>query len=324
MSDEVLQERLESHCRGEFGAPKLSITSLARVPEGHSGFTYFVDFENGPHSRLVLRVPPPGAQPRGPADVCRQGRIMSALYARGLPVPKIVASSDNPANLDGRPFILMEAVDGLRAERAVAHADNIELARSAVEAMRDVHAVPAKEAGIGDEPVRTLEEEIERWRALMVRAPEELTSRAADLCRKLAGTMPAGGRHIGLVHGDFTYGNLLFSGSKVSAILDWEIAQLGDCLMDLGSLCVIAKRHDFPKDPNPSGAVRASVEWLIDEYGTSSGSVEWYIALSYYKYAAIVGYNTMLHRRGKRPDPIYDLMPETVVGLIDGALEILK
>ncbi|NKQ56177.1 phosphotransferase family protein [Amycolatopsis sp. K13G38] len=319
-----MRARLEDFCRLEFGAGDLKVTALNRIPEGHSGFTYFVDLECAPYPRLVLRLPPPGAQPKGPADVARQGRIMSALRARGLPVPAVPVICDDPQALDGRPFILMEAVDGVRADVAASREDNTELARAAVAAMKQLHAVPAEGTGIAGESVAGLPEELNRWSKLIDRAPQELTARADELRRSLAKTMPPGSPRAGLVHGDFTFGNLLFRGTEVAAVLDWEIAGLGEPLLDLGSLCVIAKRHDFPKDPNPSGAVRASVEWLIDEYGAASQPVEWFVALSYFKYAAIVGYNTMLHRRGKRPDPIYDLMPDTVIGLIDGALEILS
>ena len=68
---------------GQLGA---RVLSLEAVPEGHSGFTYFVKAESG---EFVLRIPPPGTRIAGPADVVRQGRIMSALHASGLPVPAI-------------------------------------------------------------------------------------------------------------------------------------------------------------------------------------------------------------------------------------------
>lgn len=323
VADETVKEKLEAFCRIEFGASDLNITRLERIPEGHSGFTYFVDLDTGPHPRMVLRLPPPGARPHGPADVARQGRIMTALHRRGLPVPEVHVISEDPDALDGRPFILMEAVDGVRADKAAADADNTELARATVAVMHDIHAVDPADTGIDAEPARSLTDELDRWSALIAKAPDELTKRAADLRVLLSRTVPAEVGPARLVHGDFTYGNLLYRGSAVAAVLDWEIAQLGNPLLDLGSLCVIAKRHDYPKDPNPSGAIHATVDWLIDAYGTAGGPVEWTVALSYYKYAAIVGYNTMLHRRGKRPDPIYDLMGDTVIGLIDGAIEIL-
>ena len=116
--------------------PEFRLKSVELIPEGHSGFTYFVDVEDaeGP-TRYVLRLPPPGARIAGPADVVRQGRIMSALHRAGLPVPAIpVMSSD--ILIDGRPFILMEAVDGTRIEKAGAENKAIDIATSAVDVLK--------------------------------------------------------------------------------------------------------------------------------------------------------------------------------------------
>src|SRR6266487_2437803 len=84
--------------------------SIARIPEGHSGFTYFV---TAGLDRFVLRLPPPGARIAATADVMRQGRIMKALHEAGLPTPAVpVICADRI--VDGRPFILMERVEGDR------------------------------------------------------------------------------------------------------------------------------------------------------------------------------------------------------------------
>src|SRR4030088_1075147 len=119
MSDRIKSD-LEAQCRAKLNRPELRAVAVDPIPEGHSGFTYFVtvDGDEGP-SRYVLRLPPPGARIAGPADVLRQGRIMTALHAAGLPTPAIPAMSADPV-VDGRPFILMEAVDGTRIEKSAA------------------------------------------------------------------------------------------------------------------------------------------------------------------------------------------------------------
>ena len=81
---EGIREDLEAQCRERLGRPRLHVTSVDPIPEGHSGFTYFVTIEDGDGpSRYVLRLPPPGARIAGPADVIRQGRIMAALHDAG-------------------------------------------------------------------------------------------------------------------------------------------------------------------------------------------------------------------------------------------------
>src|SRR5689334_7665420 len=144
------------------------VDSLEPIPEGHSGFTYFVDTERG---QFVLRVPPPGTRIAGPADVVRQGRIMAALHAAGLPTPAIAKMSSDPV-IDGRPYILMERDKGARIERAVGHEDPRALAASAVEVLKRLQELPVANTGIGDEEPVPLEVEMVRWAALMQRAPE--------------------------------------------------------------------------------------------------------------------------------------------------------
>lgn len=289
------------------------VRSVEPISTGHSGFTYFVDLEDG--AQFVLRLPPPGARIAGPADVVRQGRIMAALNAAGLPVPAVPAMSDQ-AVIDGRPFVLMEALDGARIEEASKHETPRDIVASAVAVMRQLHALPIEKSGIGDEEAVSLRAEMMRWAWLMQRAPEELTGRAGELGGLLADGVPEP-RAPAVVHGDFHYGNMLFRGSEVVALLDWEIAQIGQPLLDLGCLAVVAERHpgDWPE------VVTGEVLAL---YGVDASEMPWYLAMSMYKYAAIFGYNLMLHRRGKRPDPMYEQLTDTITGMIADGITILS
>lgn len=287
------------------------VDSLEPIPEGHSGFTYFVDTERG---QFVLRVPPPGTRIAGPADVVRQGRIMAALHAAGLPTPAIAKMSSDPV-IDGRPYILMERDKGARIERAVQQEDPRAIAASAVEVLKRLQALPLANTGIGEEEPVPLEVEMVRWAALMQRVPEELTGRAGELGGLLAAHVPAA-RQPTLVHGDYHYGNMLFTGPTVTAVLDWEIAQIGQPLLDLGALCVVAGHHpgEWPVLPRTE---------MLTLYGVDESEMRWYIAMTYYKYASIFGYNLMLHRKGRRPDPMYEGLTDTIVAMIGRGIETL-
>ncbi len=255
--------------------------------------------------------------------VVRQGRIMAALHTAGLPTPAIPAMSSDPV-VDGRPFILMEAVDGVRIERAAASNKALDITTSAVGVLKRLHALPLNQTGIGDEESVGLQSEMMRWAMLMQRAPEELTVRAGVLGGLLAVKLPVE-RAPTLVHGDYHYGNMLFRGSDVVAVLDWEIGQIGQPLLDVGCLFIAAIRRQYQRAGNPTGAIDVSVEDIYRLYGADPEEMRWYAAMSLYKYSSILGYNLMLHRRGKRPDPMYEgeVMTTTIVGMIDEGIQLL-
>ncbi len=310
-----MNEQIRADLETTLGA---QVQSLEAVPEGHSGFTYFVKTEGGEY---VLRIPPPGTRIAGPADVVRQGRIMAALHDAGLPAPAIRMMSID-AVIDGRPFILMERVDGDRIEPTAEREEPIKIAASAVETLKRLQALPLERTGISDEEPVDLRAEMMRWAMLMQRAPEELTSHAGELGGRLAAQVPEG-RAPTLVHGDYHYGNMLFRGHEVAAILDWEIAEIGQPLLDLGCLCIVAIRRQYQGAPNPGGAISVSMDELFDLYGVSAAEMRWYAAMSLYKYASIFGYNLMLHRKGRRPDPMYEGLTDTIVGMIDEGIALL-
>jgi aminoglycoside phosphotransferase (APT) family kinase protein len=295
------------------------VRSVEPIPEGHSGFTYFVSAEDGEY---VLRLPPPGARIAATADVMRQGRIMAALHDAGLPTPAVPVICSDPV-VDGRPFVLMERISGERIETTATHERPHDIARHAVDVLKRMQALALDQTGIGDEEPVPLQVEMMRWAMLMQRAPEELTTRAGELGGLLAAQVPVERRPT-LVHGDYHYGNMLFHGSDLVAVLDWEIAEIGQPLLDLGCLCIVAVRRQYQGAPNPGGAIDVSMEELFDIYGVKASEMRWYAALSLYKYASIFGYNLMLHRRGKRPDPMYEGLTDTITGMIEEGIAVFE
>ena len=312
-----MSERIRADLEAALGRP---VRGVAPIPTGHSGFTYWVDLEG---ERAVMRLPPPGARIAGPADIPRQARLMDALNRAGLPVPAVLAASDQPL-VDGRPFYLVQAVEGVRIEDVKGSAPDREIARSAVEVLKRMQALPLAETGIGDEPAAAPRQEVARWAWLMERAPAELTAEAPRLADCLLGALPVERSPV-LVHADYHYGNMLFDGPRVVAVLDWEIAQLGQPLLDLACLAVVAQASRVGDDLVPGGGtVTVDEQELLEMYGGGPDEFGWYLALTYFKYASIFGYNLMLHRRGKRPDPIYEERTTTIVDFIAEGLRLMS
>ena len=76
----------------------------------------------------------------------------------------------------------------------------------------------------------------------------------------------------------------------------------------------------------PGGTLDLDVEDFIGLYGAEPQEMRWYLAFSLYKYASILGYNLMLHRKGRRPDPMYEQesMYRTIAGMIDDGIQLLR
>jgi aminoglycoside phosphotransferase (APT) family kinase protein len=244
---------------------------------------------------------------------------MKALREAGVPVPRVLAYSAEPA-VDGRPFVLMELIDGMSVGEAVATTTPHHLVTSAFQAIRLMHAVPADETGLGGESPTALDAEVARWKALRLRAPQDLVRRAPELEELLLHALPAAGNPV-LVHGDYHLNNLLFKNGNVVAILDWEIAELGQGPLDEAALCLLAVREEFG-EPNAGEEAALPLEEMLSLAGAGP-DFDWYMAATCHKYAAILGYNLGLHRRGRRIDPIFEELLKTIPGLIDAGIKFL-
>ena len=275
---------------------------------------------DGGEVAAVLRLSPPGARPSGPADMARQARIMSALSDAGAAVPRILASSAEPV-LDGRPFVLMERVEGLGFVAARPDHDTLDLLRSAFSALRVVHSLPLARSGIGEEEPMPPRGEVERWRRLRTRAPEDVVAGAPRLEERLLSRVPAAATPV-LVHGDYHLGNMLFRDGRVVAIVDWEIAELGQGPLDESSLCLLVLHPTF-------GATH-----LGEDHGLTPDTmlsladpipdVEWFLAATCHKYGAILAYNLGLHLRGKRHDPHYEDLAAGIPLFFETGLQLLS
>jgi aminoglycoside phosphotransferase (APT) family kinase protein len=217
----------------------------------------------------------------------------------------------------------------MRVKKVLEDSPPEQVVQAAVEAMSKIHSVPAGDCGLGEEPAVTLDSELTRWQWLMDRAPVELTVEARTLHAALEASRPVDPEPR-MVHGDYHYGNLLFGrdatgGLKVVGVLDWEIAERGAPLLDVSSLCVFAQAHrDYPAFRALAGGVELPTEEVLGICGEDLETSRWYLAAGAYKYAAIFGYNLALHRRGKRPDAVYEELAGVVPALIRSALQGLN
>jgi len=282
---------------------------LEVLPGGHSGLTYTVK------NKYVVKAVPPGQKPVGRNDVLRQARVLQALAGSAVPVPGVIATDET--------WFAMEFADGEAFEPVLDDHDlSPELARTrmleAASLLRRLH-----DAGpVPGEPRATAAGELERWSRTMHAVPAELRPGAEDLLELLAEDVPDDLPPV-LVHGDFRLGNILFAGTRATAVVDWEIWSTGDPRTDLGWFLLFADHRNFPALGTPVPGLPTEAE-LLDEYGRALPEMAWFRALGRMKMAAIMGHNLRRHREGKHHDPDQERLPPTIAAMIRSAVDILR
>lgn len=227
---------------------------------------------------LVLRRDPPGRV--GESDRGLEFRLLRAAEAAGVPVPRVLWC-DATGEVLGSPFFVMERVEGEVLPRRLLRDEAFAGARSVMTGqlgriLARIHRIdPADPAlaglpatQIGVSPARAdVEIAAERARALALE-PHPVLELAARWLAERAPDLPAGARRT-VVHGDYRIGNVIFGPEGVRAILDWELAHVGDPLEDLGWLC--GRTWRFGNDALPAGGIGTREE-LCRAYEAEGGA----------------------------------------------------
>lgn len=215
---------------------------IAPVSGGQSNPTFLLRFGNG--RRLVLRKRPPGQLLPSAHAVDREYRVQKALEGSGVPVPRMLLLHTEP-DIVGTAFYVMEYVEGRIFHDCglpgVPPAQRMEMYRSAAATLSRLHGVDVDAVGLSDfgRPRGYFERQVKRWheqwRLSAVGTCEDFELVADWLLRNL----PADSRRASIAHGDFRIGNLMFHPTepRVVAVLDWELATLGEPLADLAHCC---------------------------------------------------------------------------------------
>jgi aminoglycoside phosphotransferase (APT) family kinase protein len=224
---------------------------VGQFPAGASNLTYLLRIGD---RELVLRRPPFGRKAKSAHDMAREYRILSALRDVYPYVPRVLAFCEDPAVL-GCEFYIMERLEGvilrrrLPRELRLSAGEIRQLCRSVIDRLIDLHAVDYQAAGLGDlgRPEGYIERQILGWCKRYERARTENAPSYDRVMRWLQTTMP-GEIKACLIHGDYRFDNVVLNPEdplEVIGVLDWEMATIGDPLMDLGnSLAYWMERND--------------------------------------------------------------------------------
>jgi aminoglycoside phosphotransferase (APT) family kinase protein len=226
---------------GGLGIGAVGPLTFDRVGNGQSNLTYSVADASG--SRWVLRRPPLGTLLASAHDVVREYKILSALQNTGVPVPKMIAVTEDP-HVSDVPLVLMSYVDGIvldSMQKAEATAPDIRRAigSSMTSALASIHRVDLDSVGLTDLASHKpyAERQPKRWRTQWQHTQTREVPAIDTLAERLAANIPDQ-RELTLVHGDFHLNNVITSPTTgdVVAVVDWELCTLGDPLADIGGL----------------------------------------------------------------------------------------
>ncbi|GIG59347.1 acyl-CoA dehydrogenase [Longispora fulva] len=297
-----------------------------RIVGGKSNLTYVLG--DGTH-RWVLRRPPIGHVLATAHDMGREYTVLGALRATAVPVPGTVAHCPDPAVL-GAPFYLMSYVDGT-VYRSAAQTAVLDPARARtvahalMDTLADLHDVEPGAVGLEGfgRPDGFLGRQLRRWKTQLDASRGREIPGIDELHAALAADVPDSGRPA-IVHGDYRLDNVLVAADDtIAAVLDWEMATLGDPLTDLGVFLVYwtglahlpanavsdAVTDNFPGGPE-----------LIERYAARRAvdlsRLHWYTAFGFFKLAVIAEGIHHRYTAGQTVGGGFDRIGEVVAPLV--------
>jgi aminoglycoside phosphotransferase (APT) family kinase protein len=315
---------------------------IEQFPGGHSNLTYLLRLGE---RELVLRRPPFGSKVKTAHDMGREYKVLSRLHGSYPKAPRALAVCDDPAVI-GVPFYVMERVRGviLRGQRPPRGVElpperMRRLSEALVDGLAELHAVGFRAAGLADlgHPEGYAERQVrgwsERWRAARTDEVPGIDRAAAWLADHLP--PDSGEAGAALLHNDFKYDNLVLSPdlSGIVAVLDWEMATVGDPLMDLGTSLGYWVDADDPPEMRtlpvgptalPGNLTRAE---LVERYAARTGrevsGILFYYVFGLLKVAVIAQQIYYRYRQGLTRDERFAALLGSVRLLGDTAARAL-
>lgn len=295
----------------------------------------------------ILRRPPPVLRPSSNAAMLREARVLTALAGSDVPHPGMIATCADDSVLGGAVFYLMEPIEGfsapggLPALHAADPAIRQQMGFALIDGLIRLHGVDHQAAGLADfgRPEGYLARQVDRWQKQiddyavhdLWPGPQGLPG-LAEVAEWLRANLPAGSAP-GIVHGDYQLANVLYrnDGPELAAIVDWELASIGDPLVDLG--WVIATWHGSEKPDLPVLRVEPwdgfpSADALIDHYAGQSprdlGQIDWYVVLACYRLGILLEGTFARACNGQAPVETGRLLHAAAVGLFQRAINRIR
>ncbi|MFN2517981.1 MAG: phosphotransferase family protein [Jatrophihabitantaceae bacterium] len=304
------------------------------IAGGKSNITYRV---TDGCTTWALRRPPLAHVLPTAHDMVREYKVITALAGTGVPVAQGIALCEDVAVL-GAPFYLMAFVDGVVLDRPeVVGRLDADAARGTCEQLVDtlgaLHAVDPATVGLTDfgRPDGFLTRQVRRWHRQWQASQTRPLAQLDEVVQRLSASLPQPSSPA-IVHGDYRLTNVMFSPdlSHIAAVVDWEMATLGDPLTDVGLLVVyqtLAADDDFVMPRMSPQAGFLTAEQMVSNYAASStrslADLDWYVGFGYFKLAVVAEGIHHRYLQGKTVGTGFDHFGAAVPRLLDAASRTL-
>jgi len=331
-------DRLREYLDGRLG----DVVDLAVEPMTGGGSCDVYALTRG-DDRWVLRQAPPHRSSATAHDVLREFRFLDAIKDQPVRIARPVLACDDP-DVFGGPFYVMARIDGVPVRSSIpeswtAHPEEQERAlHELVDALADIHAVDWAACGLGefahDGPY--LERQIGRWLSQLESYGGRDLPAAARVATWLAESPPPD-QPPALAHGDYKLDNVLFAETappELLAVVDWEMASIGDPLVDLAWAMIF---HPGPDGTMPLGVasppsfdreVLPSAARLVARYAERTGRdvsrVDWYDVFSRWKLAIVLEGSYAKFLRGESKKPVHEFFGKQADQLLASALALVE
>jgi aminoglycoside phosphotransferase (APT) family kinase protein len=237
--EELNNEKLAAYLNGHGLAKEISIQQF---PSGYSNLTYLIKTEK---EEYILRRPPFGANIKSAHDMEREFNALSLLQKAGFAkVPEPILLCDDETII-GAKFYLMKRVNGVILRNRVPKGMTIEpttfnqLSKSAIDQLVQLHQLDIKTTGLDQlgKPEGYVQRQVEGWTKRYFNAQTDDIASMNEAAEWMSKNIPVSTK-ASLIHNDYKYDNLVLNPdnlTEIKAILDWEMATVGDPLMDLGT-----------------------------------------------------------------------------------------
>ena len=309
--------------------------TIEQFPHGHSNLTYLIRFGS---AEYVLRRPPFGNQVQTAHDMSREYKVLAKLSAVYAPAPRPYLYCDDESIL-GAPFYLMERRRGVILRKTLPPglardpASMRQLSVALVNNLVRLHAIDYQSAGLAElgKPAGYVSRQVRGWIERYAKAQTGPSATIERLTQWLAANTPPESGAV-VIHNDYKFDNLLLhpeNPTRIVAVLDWEMATLGDPLMDLGTTLGYWIEETDPESlrlaamgPTTLPGTLSRRE-VVDRYAEYSGREVadslFYYCFGLFKIAVIVQQMYARYVRGHTRDPRFAKLNGVVTVLAEQA-----